>query len=147
MDTADILENSEAGIVRGGAVILFRHNHWFFLGTQASGERRNIVSVHVMSPKRARATLAETPSAKPKSYAELGTNFRAEVAGKVLPTAASYLPLLRSGAASLAAGMHTDTIQQATYNQARERQFLEVLSDMMSKGEPGACLYFPGNAL
>ena len=147
MDTLDFLQRSEAGVLRGGFVILFRHGHWYFVGTQPHGERRNIVSVHVMSPKHARETLAETPSAKPKSYAELGTNFSAEVTGKILPTAASYLPLLRSGAASLAVGVHTDTMRQAMYAEANESGFLEVLSDMMSRGEPGGCIYFTGNAL
>ena len=147
MDTLDFLQQSEVGVLRGGFVILFRHGHWYFVGTQPHGELRNIVSVHVMSPKHARETLAETPSAKPKSYAELGNNFSSEVACKILPTAVSYLPLLRTGAASLAAGMHTDTVRQATYSEANESGLLEALSNMMSRGEPGVCIYFTGNAL
>jgi hypothetical protein len=147
VNTSIFLQQNEAAVLRGGFAILFRHGRWHLVGTREDDGRRNIISVHVMSPERAAKVLDETPNAEPKSYAELGSNFSEEVASKVLPTAADYLPLFRAHEASLAAGLHTDTMQQAEYTDAKERAFLDVLSKMMSKGEPGACLYFTGCAL
>jgi hypothetical protein len=147
VNTSDFLQKTEAAVLRGGFAILFRHGRWHLVGTREDEERRNIISVQVMSPERATKVLAETPNAEPKSYASLGSNFGEEVTSKILATAADYLPLLRAHITSLAAGLHTDTMQQAEYTEAEEHAFLGVLSEMMSKGEPGVCLYFTGRAL
>jgi hypothetical protein len=99
-----------------------------------------------MSEDRAKKTLTETPSARPKDLKEFGSSFVREVDAKVLPTAQDYLPLFRSKGASLSVGIHTDTTQTAEYTPEKEKGFLTALSQMMSRGEPGVCVVFP-NAL
>jgi hypothetical protein len=147
MDTFSALQTSETAVLRGDFVILFRHGHWHLVGTKRIEDQRRIVTVHVMSAERARKTLAETPSAKPKSYSEFGSHFQAEVDTKVLPSAEDYLSLFRSKLVGLSAGFHTDTMQHASYTPETEQALLQAVSHMMLHGEPGLCLHFAGHAL
>jgi hypothetical protein len=146
-DTLVALQSSETAILRGDFVILFKHGLWHLIGTRLFESERHIISVHVMTPERARSALAETPSAKPKSYAELGSMFNAEVRSKVLAQAEDYLPLFRSHAVSLSAGFHADTMQQIEHTPEKERSLVEAVSHMMKSGDPGLCLYFKPNAV
>ena len=146
-DTLVALQSSETAILRGDFVILFKHGLWYLIGTRRFESERHIISVHVMSPKSARSTLAEAPSAKPKSYAELGSMFNAEVRSKVLAQAEDYLPLFRSHAVSLSAGFHTDTMQHIEHTPEMERSLVEAVSHMMKSGDPGLCLYFKPNVV
>jgi hypothetical protein len=147
MDTFSALQTSETAVLRGGFVILFRHGHWHLVGTRRIEDHRRIVSIHVMSAGRARKTLAETPGAKPKSYSEFGSHFKAEIDTKILPSAEDYLPLFRSKSVGLSAGFHTDTMQHASYTPEKEQALLQAVSHMMLHGEPGLCLHFSGGAL
>lgn len=142
MSTFEALQQSETAVLRGDFVILYKHGHWHLVGTRRAGETRRIVSVHVMSSERANSTLAETPSAKPKSYGELGAGFETEIRNKILPQANDYLPLFRSGQAGLSAGFHTDTMQQTAYSPEREAVMIRAVSEMISAGSPGVCIYF-----
>ncbi|WP_203142924.1 hypothetical protein [Marinobacter mangrovi] len=141
MSTFEALQKNEKAVLRGDFVILFLHEHWHLIGTNRSGNARTIKSVHVMSPERAQATLDETPSAVPKNYSDFGEGFLEEIKAKVLPQAKDYLPLFRSGNASLSAGFHTDTMQQVSYSAEKEAVMLSAVSEMMSSGGPGVCIY------
>ncbi|MCX7059266.1 MAG: hypothetical protein NTZ11_00050 [Gammaproteobacteria bacterium] len=142
MSTFEALQQSDTAVLRGDFVILYKHGHWHLVGTRRAGAKCRVDSVHVMSPERAKSTLLETPSAKPKTYDELGAGFETEIKDKILPHTNDYLPLFKSGQAGLSAGFHTDTMQKTAYSPEREAVMLRAVSEMISAGNPGVCIYF-----
>jgi hypothetical protein len=143
MDTFDSLQNDpNIAVLRGAFVILHRYGHWYFVGSQLDGQNRKITSMAVLSPTRAKKTLAETPSAVPKRIEDLGSGFVREVESKVLPKAEDYLQLFHSGVAAIAAGFHADTMQRAQYSKENEQGFLRTVSQMMLLGESLAFITF-----
>jgi len=143
MDTFHALQKDpNIAVLRGAFVIFHRYSHWYFVGSELDGQNRRITSMAVLSPDRAKKTLAETPSAVPKRIEDLGAGFVSEVESKVLPKAEDYLQLFRSGVATIAAGFHSDTIQRAEYSKEKEQGFLHTVSQMMLLGDSLAFITF-----
>jgi hypothetical protein len=142
------LAQSETALRHGNRAILFRYGRWHYLtlGGQAGGV--GIQTLNFLSPARAEALLTEwlAKGAQPEAYAHISPIWSAEVTEKILPTAATYRPLLLVGRASLVRGSTTDTLQivgGAPDDMAgEETAVLSFLAQMMASGQAGPYLRF-----
>ena len=146
------LEQSETALRHGNRAVLFRHGRWHYLtlGDQVGG--MGIQALNFLSPARAESLIAAwlTDGVQPVAYAHISPIWPAEVAEKVLPTAAAYRPLLLAGRVSLVRGSTTDTlwVMGGTPDGAPgsvagdETAVLSYLAQMMASGQAGPYLRF-----
>ena len=146
------LEQSETALLHGNRAVLFRHGRWHYLtlGNQAGG--MGIQALNFLSPDRAESLIMDwlADGAQPVAYAHVSPIWSAEVAEKVLPTAAAYRPLLLAGRASLVRGSTTDTlwVMDGAPDGAQdsvagdETAVLPFLAQMMASGQAGPYLRF-----
>jgi len=146
------LEQSETALLRGNRAVLSRYGRWHYLtlGDQVGG--MGIQALNFLSPARAESLLTEwlAKGAQPEAYAHISPIWSAEVAEKVLPTAAAYRPLLLVGRATLVRGSTTDTlwVMDGAPGGAPggvagdETAVLSFLAQMMASGQAGPYLRF-----
>ena len=142
------LEHSETALLHGNRAVLFRHGRWHYLtlGDQIGG--MGVQALNFLSPGRAESLITAwlTGGAQPVAFTHVSPIWSAEVAEKVLPTAAAYRPLLLVGRATLVRGSTTDTLwvmDGAPGSVAGdETAVLSFLAQMMASGQAGPYLRF-----
>ncbi len=142
------LEQSGTALLHGNRAVLFRYGRWHYLtlGDQVGG--MGIQALNFLSPVRAESLIVAwlAVGAQPVAYAQVSSNWSAEVVEKVLPTAAAYRPLLLVGRATLVRGSTTDTLwvmDGAPGSVAGdETAVLSFLAQMMASGQAGPYLRF-----
>ncbi|MBK7919394.1 MAG: hypothetical protein IPJ94_24665 [Chloroflexi bacterium] len=142
------LEHSETALLHGNRAVLFRHGRWHYLtlGDQIGG--MGVQALNFLSPGRAESLITAwlTGGAQPVAFTHVSPIWSAEVAEKVLPTAAAYRLLLLAGRVSLVRGSTTDTLWvmggAPGSALADETAVLSFLAQMMASGQAGPYLRF-----
>jgi hypothetical protein len=106
------LAHSETTLLHGNRAVLFRHGRWHYLTLGDQGGGMGIQALNFLSPSRAESLITAwlADGAEPVAFAHVSPIWSAEVAEKILPTAAAYRPLLLAGRVSLVRGSTTDTL-------------------------------------
>jgi hypothetical protein len=135
---------SETALLRGNRAVLFRHGRWHYLTLGDQGDGMRIQALNFLSPARAESLIVEwlAAGARPVAYAHISPMWAAEVAEKILPTAAAYRPLLLTGKARLVGGATTDTLWIMGGVPGDETAVLSTLAQMMASGQAGPYLRF-----
>jgi hypothetical protein len=138
------LEQSETALLRGNRAVLFRHGRWHYLTLGDQGDGMGIQALNFLSPARAESLIVEwlAADARPVAYPHISPMWAAEVAEKILPTAAAYRPLLLTGQVRLVGGATTDTLWIMGGAPGDETAVLSTLAQMMASGQAGPYLRF-----
>jgi hypothetical protein len=140
----DQLSQFERVLLRGNRGILFRHARWHYLTLGNLDGGLGIDALNFMSAARAESLLTNwlAKGEQPTAYAHVSPIWAAEVAEKVLPTAADYRSLLLTGRVRLVRGSTTDTLWVADNLPDDEERILSYLAQMMESGQAGPYLRF-----
>lgn len=149
-ETLQTTETVLGGDIPESPLVLYRHGRWHlvttgFLYDEALNRSDGISGVNFMSPARARQVVDEwyPRSARPVPFERVAPDFAREVEAKILPAAEDYRPLLRAGWVQVIAGHTSDTLHGIAHTPECESALIDLIAEMMQRGEAGPYLDFP----